>query len=691
MLTSSSAFHTLWRIFEEMLRDNSLLRVHLVLDGVDECGEGPLHKLLDGLLSLTVNEDGLQSKSIKLLVLSRSDDGVLSDIMTKTERLRLERCRNEIDAALKTFISRALRSDEAIRLPDEAKLQLENTLFERSEGTFLWVSFAVTTLKRLRHNLSLDRLEVLPAGLERMYLRMLQEIRPDHKAIAVKLFRWVSVSFRRLSIQELIEMLAFESVVNVGDQEEMRDLLNACGHLLQVMDNTVSFMHQSAREVLLKIGLLESWGLADYGIHHAKAHREIGAICLEYVKANIPRTDSPLAIANRAHNVDTRTARAVNGLTGSTDEDVSYISSQSAWWLQAWRCPVPSVPLLAYAAKFWPKHAREAMKHDEQFMETTDSFFMACSPTRDRWFQYCLETTPSNDLLTCYSFITNLEGRHKSNPGLEPMTLVALFGLDQLLSHYWRTFSGKPSALVLAATYSGHASTVEWLINQGADINAHDTGLDRSTPLMIALDRGNEAVASLLLSRGAEKDARNLLGMTALMFAIRSRNEAAVRALIHAGADQSARDYRGMTALSQAMNITHYGLDESGVPLHSAAGMRITQYLLDHGAVAGDRGPTGELPLSDAVLAQCSICTQLLWNRMSGEARQSFLTATRQYWADCPESLASATFEDIMMLEGAVTRIRAVRRKTARQREHAACTQRYHQAQVAGAREAITL
>ncbi|KLU86792.1 hypothetical protein MAPG_05802 [Magnaporthiopsis poae ATCC 64411] len=112
---------------------------------------------------------------------------------------------------------------------------------------------------------------------------------------------------------------------------------------------------------------------------------------------------------------------------------------------------------------------------------------------------------------------------------------------------------------LLWAVKKGNESVASLLLKAGADKEAKDA--DGFTPLLWAAKNRNESVASLLVNAGADKEAKGADGFTPLFWAVRhGRQEGLVRLLVEAGADKEAKDDEGLTPLNWAVEFGYEGV-----------------------------------------------------------------------------------------------------------------------------------
>lgn len=91
--------------------------------------------------------------------------------------------------------------------------------------------------------------------------------------------------------------------------------------------------------------------------------------------------------------------------------------------------------------------------------------------------------------------------------------------------HALSTFDDLGRTPLHYAVEGDHYRAAEWLIQQGAVVNAHDEPTIGETPLCLAVRRGYPEMVELLLAHGADPDITGWMGHTARMRAERRQDE----------------------------------------------------------------------------------------------------------------------------------------------------------------------
>jgi len=107
------------------------------------------------------------------------------------------------------------------------------------------------------------------------------------------------------------------------------------------------------------------------------------------------------------------------------------------------------------------------------------------------------------------------------------------------------------------AHFDGDYERVEYLINNGADVNHKEEGYE-STPLMRAAWEGQTDICKLLLDKGADINALSRTGWSALMSSAYRGKCDTVKLLLERGADPTFKDHHdGETAIDAAKSNNH--------------------------------------------------------------------------------------------------------------------------------------
>ncbi|KAM9873437.1 Ankyrin repeat domain-containing protein 50-like protein 3 [Verticillium dahliae] len=157
---------------------------------------------------------------------------------------------------------------------------------------------------------------------------------------------------------------------------------------------------------------------------------------------------------------------------------------------------------------------------------------------------------------------------------------------------YWKTTSMETTEYftdLMVTSYYGHHVVVNLLLEKGADVEAKDSGYNR-TPLSWAAEKGRDAVVKLLLEKGADVEAKDSGYRTPLSRAAGNGRAAVVKLLLEKGADVETKDgrYDHRTPLSRAADNGHEA---------------IVKLLLEKGANIEAKDGLGQTPLWRA--AEC--------------------------------------------------------------------------------------
>lgn len=168
----------------------------------------------------------------------------------------------------------------------------------------------------------------------------------------------------------------------------------------------------------------------------------------------------------------------------------------------------------------------------------------------------------------------------------------------------------------------------------------------RPTLLMIAAGLANVDLVRLLLSRGAQVNARDATGRTALMGAAQQQSVDALRLLLDAGAEVDVRDQNGKTALMYAVSadVGH--------------GTGCAEPLLAHGADANARHAVGRTPLMPAAgRLNADLVHALLQAGARREAKDAAGKTARDYAETFDHGRRYSECEDDRRAHAAVVRL----------------------------------
>ncbi|OHW95967.1 vegetative incompatibility protein het-e-1 [Colletotrichum incanum] len=243
-----------WDALSEMLfsilEESSLQNTYLVIDALDEC-ETDLSQLLHLIIRLS------SSSHAKLLVSSRNWPDIEDALADATQKIRLclELNGKSVSAAVDRYIQ--YKVDQLVRLRRydcETRDAVQQHLVSNANDTFLWVALVCQELAdpKVRKWHIRAKLQTFPPGLDSLYERMVDRVfSSDDADLCRQVLSLVSVAYRPLSLTELASLA--ESLKEYADDfNALEEMIGVCRSLLTLQEGVVFFVHQSAKDFLLK-------------------------------------------------------------------------------------------------------------------------------------------------------------------------------------------------------------------------------------------------------------------------------------------------------------------------------------------------------------------------------------------------------------------------------------------------------
>ncbi|KAF2198480.1 HET-domain-containing protein, partial [Delitschia confertaspora ATCC 74209] len=353
LFQDANAWVALSEIFTNILQDPSLNSTYLVIDALDEC-VGDLPKLLDFIVG-----QSSASPRVKWIVSSRNWPNIEERLAKARQsmRLSLELNAESVSAAVGIFIQRkVLQLSQENKYDNKTREAVQHYLSSNADGTFLWVALVCQNLKDVRKRNVIKKLNTFPPGLDSLYQRMMQQLSSSDDADMCKeILALAATVYRPPTLEELFTFT--ERLKDVaGDPESIQEIIDHCGSFLTLRENTVYFVHQSARDFLFAKAFNEVFPYGTEYTHHTIFSRSmqemsrtlrrdiynLGALGYPAKKVGQPNPD-PLATSRYscvywidhlcASNPNSSTDYSVDLQDGGAVD--SFLRKQYLYWLEA--------------------------------------------------------------------------------------------------------------------------------------------------------------------------------------------------------------------------------------------------------------------------------------------------------------------------------------------------------------------
>ncbi|KAF5597816.1 NACHT ankyrin domain-containing protein [Fusarium pseudocircinatum] len=510
-----SSLECLWRILIILLSQSDLSTVYCIIDGIDEClsshaliskfrdycmssigSNGPLRLALLGrdvdILGIPLHSQGLKCSP------DATPDAAFieTDVMVVSNGIQVDRYYGgHINDDITTFIRWSLEPLQRIHDFEAIRPQIEQTLLTRAEGTFLWASFVIHELLKKKTRLQvLETVQDLPAGLHPIFGRMLRQVDPSHHHTTVSILKWIAVAMRPLILGELAYAIG-------QDIEGMADRITICQPLLRISDDRVLFIHQCAKEYLLRDQPDDDPITESFRIEASECHGEIAHKCLQILEQSCLQFEG---FARKSFDYDTVPPE-----------------------LQT------MCKLFNYAEFHWMVHARLSPPSAKYLFNFSRPFFKRSSAIRKNWA--VLHGMPSQRLQMA-SFLGIVPW---------PQALWEEVGTMRFLgTRRWKKWVNAEGDLTPLeyAVQGGNEDAVRFLLEHDAD---------RAVDLYAAFDNSlhpNYNITDVLIQYGVRLG-RSRSSRTPLMDAATEGFTEVLRVLLEQGADINYRNHEDETAL----------------------------------------------------------------------------------------------------------------------------------------------
>ena len=275
LFEDANAWIALSKIFTSILQDPNLGSTYLVVDALDECVVD-LPKLLD-----FIAQQSSASPRIKWIVSSRNWPDIEERLAKAGQgvRLSLELNAESVSAAVDVFIQqKVLQLSQDKKYDSKTREAVQHHLSTNADGTFLWVALVYQNLKDVPKRNVRKMLSAFPPGLDSLYKRMMQQLCSSGDAdICKEILAVAATVYRPTTLEELVALTEqLEDVLD--DPESIQEIIGQCGSFLTVRENTVYFVHQSAKDFLLAQASRDIFLSGQDAVHRTLAARSLQAM-----------------------------------------------------------------------------------------------------------------------------------------------------------------------------------------------------------------------------------------------------------------------------------------------------------------------------------------------------------------------------------------------------------------------------
>ena len=260
------------------------------------------------------------SPRVKWIVSSRNWPSIEKDLQTAMQvTLCLELNEKSVSVAVAAYIQ--FKVDwlaKRNKYGKDTRDAVQSYLLLNANGTFLWVALVCKELSNISGWKTQKKLTAFPPGLDAVYKRMIDQIRESEDFDLCKhILAVASAIYRPVTLDELASFVEMPDGVS-NDYEALPEIVGLCGSFLTLRERTVSFVHQSAKDFLLKEACYDIFPSGIEDIHRVIFSRSLhvmskelrrdmyslGALGYPIERVNQPETDPLVGITVLVYLLD---------------------------------------------------------------------------------------------------------------------------------------------------------------------------------------------------------------------------------------------------------------------------------------------------------------------------------------------------------------------------------------------------
>jgi len=249
LFEGANSLYSIWGTLVELLQDAAVHRHYLMIDALDECDA----KSMETFLRL-LNQEVPRLSTVKWVLTSRNEQRITEHLQhaQKSRDTSLELNSINVERTVQSFIDFKMDILKSRKEYDnKLDAYVRRHLKENADGTFLWVSLVCKELERVQARKAREACSRFPAGLVPLYQRMMEQIEQGDNVEELKqVLRTITVACRPLDLSEMGVIAGLsEGLSSEGqDWQNIRDLISSCRSFLTAREQTVDFVHKSAKD-----------------------------------------------------------------------------------------------------------------------------------------------------------------------------------------------------------------------------------------------------------------------------------------------------------------------------------------------------------------------------------------------------------------------------------------------------------